>query len=89
MPIPLVATKRYLVDQQGSKSRQKNFAGSNRPRTSETYRRQENIFGYEVQFLLSGVLPVFKNEFTSYREDCLVCCPSNKVIKSDTVQEVF
>ena len=26
-----------------------------------TYRRQDDVFGYELQFLLSGVLPVFQN----------------------------
>ena len=35
---------------------------SNHPRTSETYLRQDDVFGYELQFLLSGVLPpVFQN----------------------------
>ena len=31
------------------------------PRKSETYRRQNDVFGYELQCLLSGVLPVFQN----------------------------
>ena len=37
---------------------------SNQPKTSktlktlETYRRQDDVFGYELQFLLSGVLPM-------------------------------
>ena len=26
----------------------------------------------------------FRIKITTYREDCLMCCPSNKVIKSDT-----
>ena len=37
------------------------LATSSQPRTSETFRRQDDVFGYEVQFLLSGVLPVFQN----------------------------
>ena len=58
--------------------------GSNQQRTSETYRRQGDVFGYELQSLLSGVLPVFQSlKMTSYREDCLMFCLSNKVIKSD------
>ena len=39
-------------------NRDKAFARSDQPRTSKTYRRQDDIFGYELRFLLSGVLPV-------------------------------
>ena len=39
----------------------KTLARSNQSRTSETYRRQDGVFGYEQQFLLSGVLPEFQN----------------------------
>ena len=35
---------------------------------------------------LSGVLPVFRIRLTGYREDCLICYPSNKVIRSDPVR---
>ena len=42
--------------------------------------KKVSLFGYELQFLLSGQ----KFELQPYREDCLMCCPTNKVIKSDT-----
>ena len=44
-------------------NRGKILARSNQPRTSETYRRQDDVFGYELQFLMSinRVLPVFQN----------------------------
>ena len=32
---------------------------SNQPRKGETYRREEDVFGYELQFLESEALPVF------------------------------
>ena len=47
---PIMVTARYSK-QQGFKSRP-TFARSNKPRTSETYRRQDDVFGYELQFLL-------------------------------------
>ena len=40
-----------------------------------------------AQFLLSGVLQEYfrMNYYISYREDhCVMCCPSTKVIKSDS-----
>ena len=36
-------------------------ARCNQPRTSETCRRQDDVCEYELQFLLSGELPVFHN----------------------------
>ena len=54
----IMVTTRYS-NQKGSISRQNPLAKSNQPRTSETYRRQDDVFG--IQFLLSGVLPVFHN----------------------------
>ena len=42
-------------------NRDKILARSNQPRTSETYRHQDDVFGYELQFLLSGALPIFQN----------------------------
>ena len=48
-------------DQKESKSQQHPIAKSNQPRTSGTYRRQHEICGYELQFLLFGVLSVFQN----------------------------
>ena len=35
-------------------NRDKTLARSNQPRTSETYRRQDDVSGYELQFLLSS-----------------------------------
>ena len=37
------------------------FARSNQPRTRQNYWRKDDVFGYELQFLLSGGLPVFHN----------------------------
>ena len=37
------------------------FSRSNHPRTSGTCPRQDDVFGYEQQLLLPGVLPVFQN----------------------------
>ena len=42
-------------------NRDKTLARSNQPRTSETYRRQDDVFEYKLQFLPYGVLSVFKN----------------------------
>ena len=56
----IMVTTRYS-DQQGSKSLKKILARSNQPRTMESYRRQDYVFEYELQFLLSGVLPVLQN----------------------------
>ena len=68
MPIPLVVIKRVRMstghimvttrysNKQGSRSRGI-LARSNHPRTSETYRRQDDVFGYQLQLLLSDVLP--------------------------------
>ena len=43
-------------------NRDKILAGSNQPRTSKTYRRHDDVLGYELQFLLSvEVLRVFQN----------------------------
>ena len=54
----------------------------NQPRTSETYRRQDDASGYELQFLLFGMLPVFQN--LNYKLQIRLSGVSNKVIKSDT-----
>ena len=72
MPIPLVVTKRYegqwitswsqrATQTNRDPNRDKTLARSNQLRTSETYRRQDDVFGYKLQFLLSGVLLVFCN----------------------------
>ena len=55
----IMVTTRYS-DPQGS-NRHKFLAGSDHPRASETCRHQDNIVGYELQFLLSGVLPVTRS----------------------------
>ena len=57
---------------------------SNQPRKRETYRRKDNVFGYELQFLESEVCKYFTKEVTIYRENCLMCCVSNKVFKRDS-----
>ena len=49
---------------------------SNQPRKRETYRRKDDVFGYELQFL--------ESEVTIYRENCLMYCVSNKVLKRDS-----
>ena len=41
-------------------NRDKTLARSNQPRTSETYRRQDDVFGYELQFLVCEMLPVIQ-----------------------------
>ena len=72
MPRPLEVTKRHegqrvtLMWQPATQTNRdpnhdKTLARSNQPRTSETYRRQDYAFGYDLQFLLSGVLPIFQN----------------------------
>ena len=81
-----MVTKRYegqpATQTKRDSNRDKIFARSNHLTTWETRRRQDDVSGYKLQFLLSGVLPVvFKMSFTSYREDCLKCCPSTKVTK--------
>ena len=73
MPIPLLvvtksgrrSTGHIMVrarDTQNNRntSRDKTLARSNQPRTSETYRHQDDVFGYELRFLLSinRALPV-------------------------------
>ena len=40
-----------------------------------------SLFG-GIQFLLSGVCQFFKIWVATYRKYCLMCCPTNKVIKS-------
>ena len=46
----------HYSDQEGSKSRQ-NPCQVQPTEKLETYWRQDNVFGYELQFLMSGVLP--------------------------------
>ena len=70
-------------------NRDRTLARSNYPRTSETYRRQDDSL-YELQFLLSsGVLLVFQNlnyKLQRMLSDVCMRCPSSKVIKSDNKQ---
>ena len=42
-------------------NRDKALARSNQPITLETYRRQDDVFDYELEFKLSGVLTTFQN----------------------------
>ena len=98
MSIPLVVTKSYEKGQrvnmvtarysiqQRSKSRQA-LAKSNQPRTSETYRREDDVFRYELQFLMSGVLPSFRNLNSKLQRKpawCAAAHPASKVIKSES-----
>ena len=48
-------TARYSTNR--DPNRERTLARSNQPRTSETYRRQGDVFGYELQRRLSYVLP--------------------------------
>ena len=48
-------------------NRDKTIARSNQQITSKPYRRQDGVFGYELQLLLSGALPVFQN--LNYKTD--------------------
>ena len=61
------------------------LARSNHPRTSGTYPRQDDVFGVRTaaSTVWSGVLPIFQNLSykLSYREDCLMSCPSTKSSK--------
>ena len=86
MSTPLVVTKTYegravkswwqpATQTNRELNRDKPLARFNQPRTSETYRRQDDVSGYELQFQLSGMLPGFPS---------LMCCPSIKVIESDS-----
>ena len=56
-----MVTTYYSTQTNRDPNRDKILARSNQPKTSETYRRQDDAFGYELQFLLFGVLPVFQN----------------------------
>ena len=100
MSIPLMVTKSYesqritswrQVSTQTNRdpNLDKILARSNQPRTSETYWRQGDVFGYELQFLMSinRVLPVFQNlNYKLQRKlSDVVYCPSNQVIKSDKI----
>ena len=61
-------------NQQGSHpNRDKILARSNYPITLETFRHQADVFGYELQFLVSGVLPVFRT-YREKRQMCLCAC---------------
>ena len=73
----------HYSNKQGYKSRQTSCR-SHRPRTSETCRHQDDVFGYEVQFLRYELLPVFRNMNYNAKQVCLMCCPFNKVIKRDS-----
>ena len=40
-----------------------------------------SLFVYRIQLLLSGVLLVFQNRNHNLQKYCVMCCPTNKVIK--------
>ena len=56
----MMVTTRYS-NQQGSKLRDKTLARFDHPTIPENYRRHEDVFGHELQLLLSGVLSVIQN----------------------------
>ena len=62
------------------------LARFDQPRASETYRRQDDVLSTNYSFHYLECCQDFRIcNYTSYREDCLMCCPpSNKVIKSHT-----
>ena len=71
-------------NEQGPKWMQ-NLSRINEPETIVNYRRQDDVFGYDLQFLLSGVLPVLQN--LSYKAQITrseVLRRNNTVIKSYT-----
>ena len=93
MQILLLVTKRYegqrvtswrqpATQTNRDLNRDKILARSNQPRTSETCRRQDDVFGYKLQFLLSGVLLI--SQYNLQRRLSDVLPPFNKVIKNDT-----
>ena len=92
IPIPLVVTNRYegqpVTKPATQTSRDPNhyifLARSNQLRTSESYRCQDDVFGYELQFLLSGVLLVFQNLNYKLQRRLSDVLPIQQVIKSDT-----
>ena len=97
MSIPLVVTKRYkgqrsqpTTQTNRDPNRDKTLARSNQPKTSEIYRRQDGVFGYELQFPLFGVRPVFQNlnhKLLQRRLSDALPCPSNK--SSKVIQHFF
>ena len=46
---------------------------SNHPRTSETYPRRDDAFGFDLHFLLSGGLPVFQKSELQATEKTAWC----------------
>ena len=41
-----------------------------------------SLFGYEVRFVLLGYCKCFRIGITSYKEDYMMYCSTNKVVKS-------
>ena len=71
-------------------NRDKTLSRSNQPRTSETNRCEEDIFVYELQFLLSRVLSVFQNlNDKLQRKNVLCAAHPTKSSKGIRVQNVF
>ena len=69
-------------------NRDKILARSKQPRTSEFYRRQDDVFGFELQFLLSGLLPVFQNLNYELQRRLSDVLPNQESIKRDPAQKV-
>ena len=80
-----MVTARYS-NEQGSKSRQ-TFCQVQPTENIGNYRRQDDVFGYGLQFLLEYLecCQYCRTSITSYREYCLRSCPTNNtLIKSYT-----
>ena len=58
------------------------------PKTLETFRRENHVLGYELQFLLSGVLPVFHDQNYKLQRRRLMCCLIRRK-SSKIIQNVF
>ena len=65
-----------------------NLSRINEPETIVNYRRQDDVFGYDLQFLLSGVLPVLQN--LSYKAQIRVVLNMNLFVSiCDTISDHF
>ena len=70
--------------QPGSKSRQ-NPCQVQPTKNMETYRRQDDVFGHELQFLLSSLecCQYLNYKLCTTEKTVCMCCPTNEVFKSD------
>ena len=99
MPIPLVVTKRYegqrshhgdssLLKPTGIQIVTKSLPG----RTNREHRKFIGVktisLSTNYSFYCLESCQYIRICITSYREDCLMCCPTNEVIESDTKQNL-